>query len=148
MQQKIDLLHQLKKIDNELPHAMNSVYEGTVIPSAPSKPAPHVHVGTKTQAVDKRTPVQPTQRNYSNEKALWEVILDVLKRRSAKHGLNASEICEAIQKDGLWKSSSPDISNMVQTQIHGLRKKQLVIRGDDRRYLLNPSPPAESIEEK
>lgn len=112
------------------------------------KPGPKPRTQTQQVAKTTRTEtprkVQPHERNYNNEKPLHAVIVDVLSREGAEEGLNANEICEMIQKEQLWESSSPDISNMVQGQIHALRKKQIVIRGDERRYMLNPNPPAEA----
>lgn len=75
-------------------------------------------------------------RNYDNELSLRETIWQILDRPENGAGLKVSEIVDIIEKEGVWKSSSPDISNMVQGQVYKLKAEGRLVRGDEKRYYI------------
>ena len=112
---------------------------GKTNPKAPAK---------KKTAAKKSGKVKPDDRNYDNKVSLRECIWNVLDRGpdswaksiedfpADAEGLKVSEVKEIIENEGLWESSSENISPQVQQHLYELKKKDKVARGDDRRYYI------------
>lgn len=91
-------------------------------------------------------PVAPEQRNYSNSMSLKEATFNVLNREpdewreiipelpAQAYGLTAGEIKKIIDHEKQWVSASNDISSQLQGALRDLRNRELIERGDDRRY--------------
>jgi len=97
--------------------------------------------------VAKNSKIAPDQRNYSNEMSLKQAIWDVLDRPAEwpklvsdlpedAVGLQFSEIKDIIEHEKKWVSSSPDISTMVSSHLHNLKKEGLLGRTEQGRYYI------------
>jgi len=97
--------------------------------------------------VAKNSKISPDQRNYSNEMSLKQAIWDVLDRPAEwpklvsdlpedAVGLQFSEIKDIIEHEKKWVSSSPDISTMVSSHLHNLKKEGLLGRTEQARYYI------------
>jgi hypothetical protein len=97
---------------------------------------------------EKKDKVSPSKRNYGSELSLRKAIWDVLDREPETYkqylseypddavGLRVSEMKEIIEKEGKFRSSSKNISPMIQQQVGNFKKEGKIARGDDRRYFI------------
>lgn len=104
----------------------------TVAPATATAPA--AVVGTPTEGTATSKKVAPTERNYSNDKSLKTVVFEVLDRPENGSGLKIVDIIKIIETEGIWKSSSDDISNMVSGAVYKLKEAGKLVRGEGKKY--------------
>jgi hypothetical protein len=134
IQQAFSMMGSVSGVPTAMLQAPKMMQTAPTAAATPSKPGP------KSKKPAAKAPAAGSKKRvFDNEKPLKRVVWDILSRPEHTGGgellgLKTGDIAKIIHAEKLFKTSSKNIGNMIQTQLYKLKEAVCVDRSPEGRY--------------